>query len=140
MFGPIVVHVAALAEGGEVFTHVVRRVVIAVPGRQNQARGAHASQNVIGPHCQTDEAPGPIAPGAHLSIPPAPIAKMKDALSMRTGADLTTASCPLEANDGRELRPVDGIEEVVLAPDWHQEDAFRVAAAARSTWLRVRVT
>jgi hypothetical protein len=138
MLGPIVVYVTRLAEGGEVLGPVVRRVMIAAPGRQNHTCYSYGTQNVICPNHQAVEASYPIPPGARLSIPPASIAEIKDALSMRTGADIATSLGLLEADRSRELGPIDGIEEAVLAPDRYQEDARRVAAAARSAWLRVR--
>jgi hypothetical protein len=138
MLGPIVVHVAALAEGREVLSGVVGGVVIAVSGSQNHACGPHPSEDIIGPDREADEAPRSVTPRAFLSIPPTPIAKMEDPLPVRTGANLAPPLRPLEADHGRELRPIDRVEEAVLAPDRHQEDACRVAAAATSAWLRVR--
>lgn len=137
MFGAIMVHVAALAEGCEVLRGVIRRVVIAVPGGQNHACGAHASQDVIDPDRQTDEVPSPIAPGDNLRVPPATIAEMEYGLPMWAGADLTAALRPLEADHGRELRPVDGIEEAVLASVRHGYQPCRDAMAA-AAWLRAR--
>jgi hypothetical protein len=119
MLRAIVVHVAALAEGGEVLRPVVGRVMIAVPGRENHARGSHTPENIIRPDRQTDEASGSITPGARLSIPPATVPEMKDALSMRTQTDLAAPLSPLKADHSRELAPIDGVEEAVLAPDRH---------------------
>ena len=98
MLGPIVVHVAALAEGGEVLGPVVRRVVIAVPGGQDYPCGPHPSEDIIGSDRQTDEVPGSVTPGAFLPIPPATIAEMKDALPMGTGANLAPPLRTLEAD------------------------------------------
>jgi hypothetical protein len=119
MFGSIVVHVAALAEGGEVLGPVVRRVMIAVASGQDYPCGAHASENIIGSDRQTDEASGSVTPGAFLPIPPAAVPEVEDSLPVRTGANLAPAIRALEADHGRELRPIDGVEEAVLAPDRH---------------------
>lgn len=62
MFGSIVVHVAALAEGREVLRGVVRRVVITVPGRQDHSRSPHPTEDIIGSGRQTDEASCAVTP------------------------------------------------------------------------------
>ncbi|KQQ37520.1 hypothetical protein ASF58_23415 [Methylobacterium sp. Leaf125] len=119
MLRAIVVHVAALAEGREVLGPVVGGVMIAVPSSQDHACGPHPFEDIIRPDRQTDEASGSITPGALLPIPPATVPEMKDALPMRTQTDLAAPLRPLEADHGRELRPIDGVEEAVLAPDRH---------------------
>lgn len=140
MFGPVVVHVAALAEGREVLGPIVRRVVIPMPGGQDHPGGPHTPKNIIGPDREADEASGSIAPGAFRSIPPATIAEMEHALPMRTGADLAAPLRPLEADHGREFAPVDGIEEAVLASDRHARQSCRAVTtvAAAAAWLRAR--
>ena len=118
-------------------TESVRRVMIAVPGGQDYPRGTHTTQDIIGSDRQTNEAPGSVTPGARLSIPPATVPEVEDPLPMRTGANLAPPLRALEADHSRELRPVDGIEEAMLTPDWHARQS-RCAAAAAAAWLRVR--
>lgn len=135
MFRSIVVHVAALTKGGEVLGSVVGRVMVAVPGCQDHARGPDTPEDVVGSDRQTDEVPGPIAPGDNLCVPPATVAEMEYGLPMWAGTDLAAPLRPLEADHGRELGPVDGVEEAVLAPDRHARQS-RCAAAAAAAWLR----
>ena len=82
MFGPIVAHVAALTEGGEVLRGVVRGVMIAVPGGQDHARSSHLPEDIVSPDFEADEAPCPITPGAFRPIPPATVPEVEDSLSM----------------------------------------------------------
>jgi hypothetical protein len=54
MLGLVMVYVTALAEGREVLGPVVGNVMIAVPGRQDNARGPHAPEDVVNSDCQAD--------------------------------------------------------------------------------------
>jgi len=119
MFGPIMVHVAALTEGCEVLRGVVGRVVIAVPGCEDDTRRPHLSEDIVSPDRQANEAPCPIPPGAFGFVPPAAISEMEDSLPVGASADLTEATCTREPDHGRELGPIDGVEEAMLAPDGH---------------------
>lgn len=104
-----------MAKGRTVPGRVVRRVAVA--GGQDHACGSYGTKSIVGPTRRTDEALCPVTPGALPSVPPAPIRQMEDAPSMRTGADLATSLGSLEADHGREMRPVGGVDEAVLAPD-----------------------
>src|SRR4051812_1676470 len=118
MLRPVVVHVAPLAEGGEVRVHVVAGVVIAVGGRQYHPGRSGAGQFLYAWQ-RLGRPPLPVPPGAHLSIPPAAIVEAVDALPMRALAALAAAPCSAEPDHGRELRPVDEVEKAVLSPDRH---------------------
>jgi len=54
MLGLVMVYVTALAEGREVLGPVVGNVMIAVHGRQDNARGPHAPEDVVNSDCQAD--------------------------------------------------------------------------------------
>ena len=112
------VHVTTLAEGCEVGVGVVGGVVIAVSGGQHDPCRANDAEIV---HCRKglERSTLSVAPCAHAGIPPAPISEMVDRLPVRAPAALTGSAGTAEADRGRELAPVDGVEEAVLAPDRH---------------------
>ena len=118
------VHMTPLAERREVGVRIVGRIVIAVCGGQDHPRRPHRLQHVIGINREADDPPCPIAPGTGLSVPPAAIAEVPDGLPVWTPAALTAALGAAEADHRRQLRPVDGVEEAVLAPDWHDGGAL----------------
>ena len=118
MFGPIVDHVAALAEGREVGVGVVGGVVIPMGSSQHNSCSVNQAEDV-GP-CRDPYPPAPaIAPSASLRVPPAPVAEVVDHPPMRSSAALAAAPSPTEPDHGRELCPVDGVEEAMLGPDRH---------------------
>ena len=117
MFRPVVVHVAPLAERREVGVRVVGRIVVAVGGSQDHPRRPYRLQHVVGIDRQADDLPHSVTPGTRLSVPPAAIAEVPNGLPMWTPAALTAALGATEADHGRQLWPVDGVEEAVLAPD-----------------------
>ena len=53
------------------------------------------------------------------SLPPATIAEVVDHPPVGPPAALAAAFRPPEPDHGRELRPVDGVEEAMLGPDRH---------------------
>ena len=118
MFRAVMVHVTALAKGCEVRAHVVGGVVIAVGGCQHDLRCADDAKILDG-WKSLECSPLPITPGTDAGIPPASVAEVVDSLPMRPATALTSAAGSAEADRRRELRPVDGVEEAVLAPDRH---------------------
>ena len=60
-----------------------------------------------------------VALGAQLTVPPAAIRETVDLLPVWPPTPLAAATSPPKADHGRELRPVDGVEEAVLGPDRH---------------------
>ena len=116
MLWPIVVHVAPLAEGGEVLVGVVAGVVIAMRGREHHPGWAQTSK-VLEARQALESVPPSVTPTAGRGIPPASIAQMVDRLPVRPSASLAGASRPPEADHGGELRPVDRVVEAVLTPD-----------------------
>ena len=113
------VHVAALTEGDEVRARIVRGVVIAVRGRQHDFRRADDTE-ILYRRQGSERSALPIAPRTDTDIPPAPIAEMVDGLPMRPTTALTGTTSAAKADCRRELRPIDGVEEAVLAPDRHR--------------------
>lgn len=122
MLRPVVVHVTPLAERREVGVRVVGGIVVAVSGGQNHSRGPNRTEHVVAIDREADDPPSAIAPGTGLRVPPAAVAEMPDSFSVRPPAALTAAPSAPKADYRRELRPVDGIEEAVLAPDRHGGD------------------
>jgi hypothetical protein len=129
MLRPVMVHVAALTERGEVLVRVVAGVVVAMRGRKHHPGRAQTSK-VLEARQALESVSPPIAPAAGRGIPPASVAQMVDRLPVRPSASLAGASRPLEADHGGELRPVDWIIEAVLAPDRHRDQVSLAAAAA----------
>ena len=119
MLRPVVDHVAALAEGREVGVRVVRGVVIPMGSSEDDPGSTGASEDVS-PRSDPDPASPPIAPPTSLSVPPAAISKVVDHPPVWPPAPLAAASRPPEPDHGRELRPVDGVEEALLGPDRHK--------------------
>ena len=120
MLGRIVEHVAALAEGDEVAASVAGGVVIAVSSGQDDLRRPHGSKDVVSADPDAEDASAPITPAQCLSVLPASVAEVEHALPVRAPVRLAATACAPEADHGRELRPVDGVEEAVLAPDRHR--------------------
>ena len=119
MLRAVVVDVAALAESHEVTVEVVGGVVIAVCRGQHDPRRTDDAEILDGWEALQRTAL-PIAPGANAGVPPAPITEMVDGLPVRPAAALTSTACPPEADRGRELRPIDRVEEAVLPADRHR--------------------
>ena len=117
------VHVAPLAEGREVSVRVVGRVVIAMSGGQDHSGRSYRLQHVIHLDGEANNPAFPIAPGTDLGVPPAAVTKMPDGLPMWTPAAFTAPFGAAKADHRRQLRPVDGVEEAVLAPDRHGQCA-----------------
>jgi hypothetical protein len=131
---PVVDHVAALAEGGEVGVRVVRGVVIPMGCGQNDPGPASVAEDVY--LCRDPDPAAPaVAPAARIRVPPAPITEVVDHSPVRPPAALTAASRPPEADHSRELRPVDGVEEAVLGPDRHGGALCHRAWEKRSGWI-----
>ncbi len=119
MLRPVVDHVAPLADGHEIGVAIVSGVVVAMARSQDHPRRPHGAEHIIAIDREAHNPPRPIAPGSGLSVPPAAVAEMPDGFPMRTPAALTAAPGASEADHRRELRPIDGVEEAVLAPDRH---------------------
>jgi hypothetical protein len=115
----VVEHVAALAECLEIAGTIVGRVVVEVGRGQQHSRLPQPARAPV--RCrQIAELSAPtIAPGALSLIPPAPVTQVADHLAMRAPALLASGVRPLEANDGRELAPVDRVEPAELRADRH---------------------
>jgi len=124
MLGAIMDHVASLAEGREVGVRVVAGVVIAMGGREHDARPARTPEHIVDAEGEAHPLAAPITPSAAFGIPPSAVAQMVDDPPMRPPAALTAALGPVEPDHDRELRPVYRIEEAVLAPDRHEIGLF----------------
>jgi hypothetical protein len=73
------------------------------------------------------------APDLVVLVPPAPIPKMTDQAAVGSPAALTSALGATEADDGRELGPVDRVEPAMLATDRHRLCALLLRKAQNST-------
>jgi hypothetical protein len=136
----VVEHVAALAECLEIAGTIVGRVVVEVGRGQQHSRLPQPARAPV--RCrQIAELSAPtIAPGALSLIPPAPVTQVADHLAMRAPALLASGVRPLEANDGRELAPVDRIEPAELRADrqgWIIVDAEAFGNERRSRHANV---
>ena len=119
MLGPVVDHVAALTEGGEVGVRVIAGVVVAMGGSQHDPGRTNAGEHIIDPQGWTGDPSSPVTPRPGVSVPPAAIAEVVDDPSMGALAGFAAALGPAEADRDRELRPVDRIEKAMLGADRH---------------------
>src|SRR5215207_5875538 len=119
MLRPVVQHVAALTERLEVLGSVVGGVVIEMRADQNHAccSDSPLPQPERGPREWSAFSVAPLLP---VAIPPAPIAQVADRMSMRTAAPFAFALRSFEADHGRKLGPVDGVEPAIASIDRHQ--------------------
>ena len=118
MLRPVVDHVASLAEGHEVGVCIVRGVVVPVRRGQHHP-GPTGEAEDVGPRRDPDPPASPIKPEASIGVPPATISEVINHPPVRPSAALTAAPRPAGPDHGRELRPVDRVEEAVLGPDRH---------------------
>src|SRR5215217_6227561 len=120
MLRPVVQHVAALTERLQVRGPVVGWVVIEMRAGEDHARRPDSPL----PQPQRGKLPewsaSSVTPLPLLAIPPAPIAQVADRSSMRPAAPLAFALRSSEADHGRELGPVDGVEPAIAGMDRHQ--------------------
>lgn len=139
MLGPVVEHVATLAEGLEIARGVVAGVVVEMASREEHPRRAEAGQTRGrgGRAERGEDTPSAAAPDLALLIPPPTVAEMIDELAMRPPALFTAAVGAGEADHGGELRPVDGIEPAMLRADRHQRASFLAGGAPSSGFVDV---
>ena len=64
--------------------------------------------------------PPSVSPPAGVRIPPPPVAEVVDHPPVWASAALAAALRPAEPDHGRELRPVDRVEDAVLGQDRHR--------------------
>ncbi len=69
MLGPVMDHVAALAEGREVRVRVVGRVVVPVSRSQHHVRPPHDPEQVGSAGLDPDPPASPVTPGARIGMP-----------------------------------------------------------------------
>ncbi|NGM37264.1 hypothetical protein G4G93_25650 [Methylobacterium sp. DB0501] len=131
MLVAIVEHVTALAEGREVGVLVVRGVVVAMGSGQHHLGNANVAEQVLVAQPLPELATLAVTPTRNLRIPPATVTEVKDPLKMWPAALITPALRSAEADDRRELGPVDRIEEAVLPPDRHPCSSARALQSSR---------
>lgn len=127
----IVEHVAPLAECREVAGAVVARVMVQMRAGQDHARdrktcgrgdACEAGLSLLKGVGWRQLAHSPamaVAPGASLCIPPGAVTEMRDVLPVRAAAALAAALGSGEADQVRQLAPVDRVEPAVLRRDRH---------------------
>lgn len=120
MFRPIVEHVAALAPRREVGRRVVGCVVVSVRGGQHDTGSPDSRKHVVGADGKTDDPAGTITPGLGLVVPPSAIREAEHPLPVRAPASLASALGAAEADRGRQLAPIDRIEEPMFSADRHR--------------------
>jgi hypothetical protein len=118
VFLTVMLEVAPLAERHQVTRAIVGWVVVAVSRCEHHARGPHMREGVRYLSA-SHPSPLPVPPGSAIRVPPAAITKVADDVSMWPTTALAAALRPLEADHGRELLPVDGVEPTVLRTDRH---------------------
>src|SRR3978361_317073 len=119
MLWPIMEHVASLAEGREFGIGIVGGVVIPMGSSEDDPGSTGASQDVS-PRSDPDPPSPPVAPSSGIRVPPASVAEVIDNPPVWPSAVLAAALGSTEADQSRELRPVDRVEQAVLGPDWHR--------------------
>lgn len=129
---PVMDHVTALAEGGEVTVGVVGGVVVPMRSRQDYPRSAHGGQQIDGAG-EAREPPSPVTPAASLYVPPASVAEVAHHTPVRSSADVAASTSSAEADGDRQLAPVDRVEEAVFVPDRHGAKIGRIKRSGRAT-------
>lgn len=119
MLDCIVDHMTPLTERGEVASGVVGRIVVEVGARGVNLRHAddrcHAYTGCANP------ATAPIAPLLAPGIPPASVAEVEYSLAMRTLAMFAPPLGAIEADQFRQLEPVDRIKPAMFGRDGHDD-------------------
>lgn len=118
MLGSIVDHVAALAQGCQLVEGAVTGIVVEVRAGQHHFGPFASCEDVLGwaSHAPPLRTP-PVEP---LRVPPPPVPQMKDALAMRSPTMLANAPCPFEADEVRDMLPVDRVQKDMFRADRHQ--------------------
>ena len=119
VLGPVVDHVAALTERGEIGVRVVGGVVVAVSRGQHHPGPTQVPENVGGPGHDAHPSATPVTPRGGRRVPPAAIAEVDHGLPVWSPTTLASAPGAPEPDRDRELRPVNRVEEAMLAPDRH---------------------
>nr|GFD40894.1 hypothetical protein [Tanacetum cinerariifolium] len=70
---------------------------------------------------QANPSAPPIAPACHILVPPDPIAEVQHVAAVWATAMLATPFGAAEADDGRQLAPINRIEPAMFARDRHDD-------------------
>ena len=107
MLGRVMDHVAPLAERGEVSGCIVGRIMVQVRARDIDPRDTDDRRHacVRGSHAPSP----PVAPLAAIGVPPAAVAEVEHPPTMRTLAMLAAPLGAAEADQLRQLGPVDRV-------------------------------
>ena len=118
MLGRIVDHVAALAQGGQLVEGAVAWIVMEVGAGQHHFGPLAPCEDILGraSHAPPLRTP-PVKP---LCIPPPSISEMENTLAMRSPTMLANAPCPFEADEARDMLPVDRVQKDMFGADGHQ--------------------
>lgn len=116
---PVVKDMAALAPCGEVRVGVDARVVVPMRGGEVDLRRADHRSNLGRARLRAELPAAPVAPSAGLGVPPPAVAQVQDDPAVRSAALLAQALGATEPDHGGELRPVNRVEETVVAADRH---------------------
>ena len=118
MLGRIVDHVAALAQSCQLVEGAVAWIVVEVGAGQHHLGPLAACQDILGraTYAPTLRTP-PVEP---LRIPPPAISEMENTLAMRSPTMFANAPCPFEADEARDMLPVDRVEKDMFRSDRHQ--------------------
>ncbi len=135
MLGRVVDHVAALAERGEIARRIVGRVVIEVRAGDIHPREPDDRGDVCPD--DTDAPSPPVAPLSAIGIPPATIAKMEDARTVRPSAMLAAAFSAAEPDQPGQLGPVARVQPAMFRHDRH-DDSMSQGRAERKRKITVR--
>ncbi len=119
MLRTVVQQVAPLTESSEVRGRVVAGVVVAVGGRKHDLRHSDSS-DLLGGWQAAQSLASSVPPHAGRSVPPAAVTQVNDTMSVWSTATFAAPAGSTEADHDRELRPIDWVEEAVLAPDGHR--------------------
>lgn len=117
MLRRVVDHVAALAERRELPEVAIGGIVVEVRAGQHHGCPPAVQEDVLA--WTLYPAPAAIAPMQTIWIPPPTVAQMEDPAPMRSAAVLAAAAGPLEADEPRDVRPINRVEEGVLRTDRH---------------------
>ncbi len=137
MLGRVMNHMAPLAERGQVARRIIGRIMVQMRARDIDPRDANDRRDPSAGRAHPASAS--ITPLSAIGVPPAAIAQVKHAPPMRTPAMLAAPLGTAEADQPRQLGPVDRVEPAMFGHDRH-DDSMSQPGGERKQKVTSRTT